>query len=305
LRLSLSGVSTISLQSIHTKLVNTIAGSYSEEKHETWSNAVQMLDKLDDGLWLSFEKIGLASAAGQESILFYLNQSAYSIGEQLLWLWQRITSASLPEIDLYAIADGEERVRTAGRIHRRAEYKKHLEEMIHWHVIGFYSRCRNLQPVTANDMNLRDCFASAAGLAKQALGLGLTKLATDIAQTIGRSGTAILKAGGVGGVVESCRTISILPELGLVALHENSGEVLTAIEDALKGFIGEANELIKGDLAAFQNWSSPVHLVTEGLEELINGSDRGGNEVRLAVWRPTFTRDEALTYLQMLRALLA
>ncbi|MBN9615768.1 MAG: hypothetical protein J0G35_09370 [Acidobacteriales bacterium] len=305
LRLSLSGVSTVSFQSLHSKLVNKIAGSYSEQRHAIWSSAVHMLDELDDGLWMSFEKMGLASAAGQESILFYLNQCAYSIGEQLLWLWQRITTANLPEIDLYAIADGEERVKTAGHIHRREEYPDHLEEMIHWHVIAFYSRCRTLQPATANDLNLRDCFASAVALAKQALGLGLTKLATDTAQTMGRSGTAVLDAGGVGGVVESCRMISVLPELGLVALHENSGEVLTAIEDALKEFIAHANELIKDDLAVFQNWSSPVRLVTEKLDELANGTDRGINGVRLSVWRPTFTRDEATTYLQMLREVLA
>jgi hypothetical protein len=80
-------------------------------------------------------------------------------------LWRQITNAKLPDIDLYAIADGEERVRTAGRIHRREEYKEHLEGMLHWHVIAFYSRCRNLQPTTANDSNLRDCFANGYPLA--------------------------------------------------------------------------------------------------------------------------------------------
>jgi hypothetical protein len=306
LRLSLSGVSATSLQSLHSKLVNTIAASYSEEKHETWSNAVHMLDELDDGLWIWFEKIGLASASGTDSILFYLNQSAYSIGEQLLWLWRQITNAKLPDIDLYAIADGEERVRTAGRIHRREEYKEHLEEMLHWHVIAFYSRCRNLQPTTANDSNLRDCFASAVGLATQALGLGLSKLASDIAQTVGRSGIAVLRAGGVGGVVENCRTISVLPELGLIALHENSADMLATIEATLREFITEANELIKDNQAVFQNGNSPVQLVTDGLEQLSNGSDRGAySNVRFAVWRPTYSRDEARAYLQMLRELLA
>ena len=106
-------------------------------------------------------------------------------------------------------------------------------------------------------------------------------------------------------MVESYRTISVLPALGLVALHENLGEVLTAVEDALKEFIAQANELTKDHQDVFQNWSSPVRLVTEKLEELVNGTDRSIDGVRLAVWRPTVTRDEATAYLQMLREVLA
>lgn len=300
LRMTLSGVSSVSLQNLHAKLVKLIASNYSDEKHESWSRSAEMLEKFDDGLWMRFEKIGLASASGSESVLFYLNQAAYSIAEQLLWLWKYIDDANLPAIDLYAIADGEERVRAAGRMAQRASFKKKLEDLLHWHVIAFYSRCTTLQPPNQNNMNLRDCFSSATAIAMQALGIGIPKLAVDCAQTIGNSCTALLRDGGVAGVVESCRVISVLPELGLVAMHEHSDEVLAAVQTTLQSFLTQAQLLTAQQPEAFNNWSSPFRLVMENIGELASGNGGHYSGARLTVWRPAYTRQEAQEYLERL-----
>jgi hypothetical protein len=306
LRITLSGVSTVSIESIHRKLVQSIANNYSDEKHEAWSRSAHMLEEIDDGLWRLLEEIGLESVSGTESILFYLNQAAYLIGEQLLWLWHRTVETKLPAIDLHAIADGQERVEAASRIHQRERFKDKLEESLSWHVNGFYGRCRKLQPQKANDLNLHDCFASATAIATQALGLGLSELAIDIAETVGTSCTALLKEGGLIGLVESCRRISVLPELGLVALHENANEMMTAIEGALKVFVTQANDLVRNSPEEHRNRTTPVWLVTERLEQIASGQDRGGYfGVRFGIWRPTYTREEARAYLQTLTGALA
>lgn len=299
LRMALSGVSAVSIQNLHAKLVNLIVSNYADEKHEVWSRCIHMLEDMDDGLWMRFEKIGLASASGSESVLFYLNQAAYSIAEQLLWLWKYIDDANLPAIDLSAIADGEERVRAARRMAQRASFKKKLEDLLHWHVIAFYSRCRTLQPPNQNNMNLRDCFSSATAIAIQALGIGIPKLAVDCAQTIGNSCTALLRDGGVASVVENCRVISALPELGLVGLHEHSDEVLAAVQTTLQSFLAQAQLLTAQQPEAF-NWSSPFRLITESLVELANGNGDNYSGARLTVWHPTYTRQEAQEYLERL-----
>lgn len=140
----------------------------------------------------------------------------------------------MPNPDLYVIADGEERIKVAGRLHRRQDFKQEgLEELLSWHIIAFYSRCRTLLPATANDSDLRGCLQSATVLGIQALGLGLSELAVKTVETVGRSCSAMLKQGGVAKLVDNCRTISILPEVGLVALHENDDDVVTAIEKAV------------------------------------------------------------------------
>lgn len=48
------------------------------------------LKEFDDALWMRFERIGKASLTDDESVLFNLNQAAFAIGEQLLWLWRQI-----------------------------------------------------------------------------------------------------------------------------------------------------------------------------------------------------------------------
>jgi len=304
LRSALSGVSPVSIQRTHAYLVNRIAGTYSEEGYEVWNRSVHMLEEIDEGLWRWFEKIGLASVSGKESVLFYLNVAAYDIGEQLLWLWSQIVNAKLPEIDLRAIADGDKRVEIAGHIHHRREFKGKLEKILSWHVIAFYSRCRGLEPSNSNDSNLRDCFANAIGIAIQALGLGLTELPIKVAQTVGSSCAAHLNARGIADFVEVCRMASVLAELGLVSIHEGHAETTAAVNDALKAFVVQALEIIKEHTERFQDWSSPVNLVTERLAELADGQE-GYSGIRLSVWRPSYTREEAREYLHVLRELLS
>jgi hypothetical protein len=305
LRITLSGVSLNSIEAIHSRLVNLIASNYCDEKHDAWDRCIHMLADLDDAFWMRLEKIGLASAPGKESVLFYLNNAAYSIAEQLLWLWRNMAQKNLPPVDLNAIADREERGKAAGRIHQRERFMEKLSELLHWHVIAFYSRCRTLQPATANASNLRDCYRSAVGVAIQALGLGMPELALDTAKMVGSSCIALLKQGGVAGIVENCRITSILTDLGLVALHEKSREVMVAVEEALKGFLAEAGRMTAEHPEWLKSWSSPVALVTERIREIATGT--GGEAysgLRYSVWRPSYSRQEAQEYLQILRELL-
>jgi hypothetical protein len=307
IRIALSGVAPISFHSIHARIVNQVVATYPNEKRESWDDAIVMLKEFNDALWMRFERIGKASLTGNESVLFNLNQAAFAIGEQLLWLWHKIEEIPMPNPDLYAIADGEERVRIAGRLDRRKEFKqKGLEKLLSWHIIAFYSRCGTLLPATANDSDLRGCLKSATALGIQALGLGLSKLAVSTIETVGRSCSAMLKQGGITKLVDNCRTISILPEVGLIALHENAGDMVTAIEKVVSSLFAEAKELADQQPDAFQNWSAPNRLILERLVEWANGENPDGLlGVRYQAWRPTFTREEAQTYLQLWQGLLA
>ena len=306
IRIALSGVAPISFHSIHYRIIHQVANTYPDEKHESWDDAMVVMEEFNDALWMRFERIGKASLTGNESVLFNLNQAAFAIGEQLLWLWHQIEEIPMPNPDLYAIADGEERVRVAGRLHRRQEFKqKGLEELLSSHIIAFYSRCRTLLPPTANDSDLRGCLQSATALGIQALGLGLSELAVSTVETVGRSCSAMLKQGGIAKLVDNCRTISILPEVGLIALHENAGDMVTAIEKVVSSLFAEAKELADQQPDAFQNWSAPNRLILERLVEWANGENPDGLfGMRYQAWRPTFTREEAQTYLQMWQGLL-
>lgn len=306
LRLALSGVSPNSFLSIHSKIVNLIAASGSDEKYDSWARGVHMLDEFDDGLWMSLIKVGELSASGTQSVLFNLNQCAYGIAEQLLWLWKQNAEMDFPEPKFDSISDGKERVQAASQFNRRTGFEADLEKLLHWHVIAFYSRCRKLKPSSGKVSEVHGCLESAIGIAVQALGLGIPKLAVEIAETVGRSFSALLKEGGVTGVVDNSRAMSELTRLGLVATHENSGEVLAAVQKVLLGFHAEAKAVINGQQKAFQNWSSPELLLTEWLADVVDGSDRSFlSAVRLSVWRPTFSRDEAERYLHTLLEALA
>lgn len=306
IRIALSGVAPISFHSIHARIINQVATTYPDEKHESWDDSMVLLKEFNDALWMRFERIGKASLTGNESVLFDLNQAAFAIGEQLLWLWRQIEEIPMPNPDLYAIADGEERVRVAGRLHRRQEFKQEgLEKLLSWHIIAFYSRCRTLLPATANDSDLRGCLQSATALGIQALGLGLSELAVETIETVGRSCSAMLKQGGVVKLVDNCRTISILPEVGLIALHENDGDMVTAVEKVVSSLFAEAKDLADQQPDAFQNWSAPNRLILERLVEWTNGENPDGLfGVRYQAWKPTFTQEEAQTYLQMWQGLL-
>jgi hypothetical protein len=306
IRIALSGVAPISFHSIHARIINQVVLTYPDEKDESWDDAMVMLKEFNDALWMRFERIGKASLTGNESILFDLNQAAFAIGEQLLWLWYQLNEISAPNPDLYAIADGEERVRIAGRLHRRQEFKeKGLEELLSWHIIAFYSRCRSLLPVTANDSDLRGCLQSATGLGIEALGLGLSKLAVSTIQTVARSCSAMLKQGGIVKLIDNCRTISILPEVGLIALHENDGDMVAEIEKVICSLFAEAKALAGLQPDAFQNWSAPNRLILERLAEWANGENPDGLfGVRYQAWRPTFNREEAQVYLKTWQELL-
>jgi len=306
IRIALSGVAPISFHSIHARIVNQVVTTYPDEKHGAWDDAMVMLQEFNDALWMRFERIGKASLTGNESVLFNLNQAAFAIGEQLLWLWHQIEEMPMPNPDLYAIADGEERVRVAGRIHRRQDFRqKGLEELLSWHIIAFYSRCSTLLPAIANDSDLRGCLQSATALGIQALGLGLSKLAVNTIETVGRSCSGMLKGGGIGKLVDNCRTISILPEVGLIALHENDADMVEAVEKVVSSLFAEAKEMANQQPDAFQNWSAPNRLILERLVEWANGENPDGLfGVRYQAWRPTFTRQEAQTYLHMWQGLL-
>jgi hypothetical protein len=116
----------------------------------------------------------------------------------------------------------------------------------------------------------------------------------------------MLKQGGITKLVDNCRTISILPEVGLIALHENAGDMVTAIEKVVSSLFAEAKELADQQPDAFQNWSAPNRLILERLVEWANGENPDGLlGVRYQAWRPTFTREEAQTYLQLWQGLLA
>jgi len=307
IRIALSGVAPISFHSIHARIINQVVATYPDEKRESWDDAIVMLKEFNDALWMRFERIGKASLTGNESVLFNLNQAAFSIGEQLLWLWHKIEEIPTPNPDLYAITDGEERVRIAGRLHRRQEFKqKGLEDLLSWHIIAFYSRCSKLLPATANDSDLRECLKSATALGIQALGLGLSELAVSTVETVGRSCSAMLKQGGITKLVDNCRTISILPEVGLIALHENDGDMVSEIERVVSSLFAEAKGLADQQPDAFQNWSAPNRLILERLVEWANGENPDGLlGARYQAWRPTFTREEAQTCLQMWQSLLA
>ena len=306
IRIALSGVAPISFHSIHARIINQVVTTYPDEKRESWDDAMVVLKEFDDALWMRLERIGKASLTGNESVLFNLNQVAFAIGEQLLWLWRQIEEIPMPDPDLYAIADGEERVKVAGRLHRRQEFKqKGLEDLFSWHIIAFYSRCRSLLPATANDSDLRGCLQSATALGIQAVGLGLSELAVSTVETVGQSCSAMLKQGGIVKLVDNCRTISILPEVGLIALHENDGDMVAAIEKVVSSLLAEAKELADQQPDAFQNWSSPNRLILERLVEWANGENPDGLfGVRYQAWRPTFTREEVQTYLQTWQSLL-
>lgn len=224
----------------------------------------------------------------------------------MLCLWHKIEEIPIPNPDLYAIADGEERVRVAGRLHRRQEFKqKGLENLLSWHITAFYSRCRTLLPPTANDSDLRECLKSATALGVQALGLGLSKLAVSTVETVGRSCSAMLKQGGITKLVDNCRTISILPEVGLIALHENDGDMVAAVQKVVSSLFAEAKDLAGEQPKAFQNWSAPNRLILEHLLEWANGENPDGQfGMRYQAWWPTFTREEAQTYLQTWQTLL-
>jgi hypothetical protein len=306
IRIALSGVAPISFHSIHARIINQVAITYPDEKREAWDDAITLLKEFNNALWMRFERIGKASLTGHESVLFDLNQAAFAIGEQLLWLWRQIEETPMPSPDLYAIADGEERVTVAGRLHRRQEFKQEgLKKLLSWHITAFYSRCRTLLPPTANDSDLRGCLQSATALGIQALGLGLSELAVEIIETVGRSCSAMLKEGGIAKLVDNCRTISILPEVGLIALHENDGDMVTAIEKVVSSLFIEAKELADQQPDAFQNWSAPNRLILERLVEWANGENPDGLiGARYQAWRPTFTREEAQSYLLMWQGLL-
>jgi len=306
IRIALSGVAPISFHSIHARIINQVVTTYPDEMHESWDDAMVMLKEFNDALWMRFERIGKASLTGTESVLLNLNQAAFAIGNQLLWLWRQIEEIPMPNPDLYSIVDGEERVRVAGRLHRRQEFKQEgLEKLLSWHIIAFYSRCRTLLPPTANDSDLRGCLQSATALGIQALGLGLSELAIETIETVGRSCSAMLKEGGIAKLVDNCRTISILPGVGLIALHENDGDMVTAIEKVVYSLFAEAKELADHQPEAFQNWSAPNRLILERLVEWANGENPDGLfGVRYQAWKPTFTQEEAQTYLQMWQGLL-
>jgi hypothetical protein len=305
IRLVLSGVSPSSFAVIHSKLVNLLASNYSEEKHEVWSRYAHILEDLDDAMWQHLEKIGLASAAGTDSILFYLNQTAYAIAEQLLWLWKSLADKRLPPIDIDAIASGDERVEAALRMEERARFKKQLERLLDWHVIAFYSRCMALQPATAADPNLRYCFASAAGIAIQALGIGMPELALETAKMVGNSCAALIKEQGPAKLIENCRITSVLTDLGLVAFHEKSNGVVAAAGASLKKCFAVAESVAAAQPGAFQPWRTPIALLTERIQQIATGTatdfDAGA---RLSVWRPSYSTQEAQEYLQILLATL-
>ncbi len=306
IRIALSGVAPISFQSIHACIINQVVATYPDEKHESWDDAIVMLKEFNDALWVRFERIGKASLTGKESVLFDLNQATFAIGEQLLWLWHQIEEIPMPNPDLYAIADSEERVRVAGRLHRRQEFKQNgLEELLSSHIITFYSRCGMLLPASANDSDLRGCLQSATALGIQALGLGLSELAVSTVETVGQSCSAMLKQGGISKLVDNCRTISILPEVGLIALHENDDNMVTATQKVVSSLFAEAKELANQQPDVFQNWSAPNRLILERLVKWANGKTPDGLfGVRYRAWRPTFTREEVQTYLQMWQGLL-
>jgi len=306
IRIALSGVAPISFQSIHARIINQVVTAYPDEKVESWDDAMVMLKEFNDALWMRLERIGKASLTGNESILFNLNQAAFAIGEQLLWLWRQIEEIPMPNPDLYAIADGEERVRVAGRIHRRQEFKQEgLQKLLSWHIIAFYSRCSTLLPATANDSDLRGCLQSATALGIQALGLGLSELAVEIIETVGRSCSTMLKEGGVTKLVENCRTISILPEVGVIALHKNDGNMVTAVERVISALFAQAKALAEQQSDAFQNWSAPSRLILERLIQWADGENPDGLlGARYQAWRPAFTREEAQAYLARLQGLL-
>jgi hypothetical protein len=306
IRIALSGVAPISFHSIHARIINQVVTTYPDEKNESWDDAVVMLKEFNDALWMRFERIGKASLTGNESVLFNLNQASFAIGEQLLWLWRQTEEIPMPDPDLDAIADGEARAKTAGRLHRRQEFKrKGLEELLSWHIIAFYSRCRTLLPAAANDADVRGCLQSATALGIEALGLGLSKLAVNTIETVGRSCSAMLRQGGIAKLVDNCRTISILPEVGLIALHENDADMVAAIEKVISSLFAEAKELAGQQPDAFQNWSAPNRLILERLTEWANGENPDGLfGVRYQAWRPTSNREEAQTYLQMWQGLL-
>jgi hypothetical protein len=306
MRVALSGVAPISFHSIHARIVNQVVNTYSDEKHESWDDSVVMLKEFNDALWMRLEKIGKASLVGNESVLFNLNQTAFAIGEQLLWLWRQMEEIPMPATDFDLIADGEERVRLAGRLHRRQEFKqKGLEELLSWHIIAFYSRCGNLIPSSASDADLRGCLQSATALGIQALGLKISKLAISIIESVGRSCSSLLKQGGTAKLVDNCRTISILPEVGLIGLHKNDAAMVAAIEKIIRSLFAEAKELAAQQPDAFQNWSAPDRLILGRLAEWASGENPDGLVgARYQAWRPTFDRDEARTYLQMWQAML-
>ncbi len=305
LRLVLSGVSPSSFAVIHSKLINLLANNYSEETHEIWSRYARILEDLDDAMWMRLETIGLASAAGTESLLFYLNQTAYAIAEQLLWLWKTLVDKNLPPIDIDAFKTGDERVAAAQRMETRARFKEALEKMLDWHVVAFYSRCRKLQPATAADLNLRDCFASAAGIAIQALGVGMPELTIETANMVGNSLAALIKEGGAAKLVDNCRVASSLTDLGLVAFHEKSNEVVAAVGASFKNCFDVAESAAATLPGAFQHGRAPFALLTEKIQQIATGTarnlDRGA---RLSVWRPSYSREEAQKYLEMLIAIL-
>lgn len=115
----------------------------------------------------------------------------------------------------------------------------------------------------------------------------------------------MLKQGGIAKLVENCRTISILPEVGLIATRENDGDMVTAIEKVISSLFAEAKDLVGQQPDALQNWSAPNQLILERLVDWANGENPDGLlGARYQAWRPTFTREEAQAYLEKWQSLL-
>jgi hypothetical protein len=126
-----------------------------------------------------------------------------------------------------------------------------------------------------------------------------------IALLAGKGASEVGCAGGPAKLIDNCRIASILTDLGLIAVHEKSNEVVAAVGASFKKCFGVAESAAATQPDAFQHWSAPFALLTERIQQIATGTARDFDTgARLSVWRPSYSRQEAQEYLEMLIATL-
>ena len=233
-------VSEDTVVGIHSRLVNGISTALAEHDYETWSRLAHVATNLDEELPRNLAELGALAADKDQFILFYLDEAAYNIARQILFLWKK-------QADFVRGQDADQvHVQTVEEAMRRDHYRRfrnEMEERAQFLVVFFYSRCRGFQEKGIYSDRVLDCYESAVGIASEATVLGAELVAVRVSEMLGHGAIAALKEQGFAAISPVCRFIGRLIETSLIAQTNQNVIVQAAVETTLEGVFKRCIEL--------------------------------------------------------------
>lgn len=288
-------VSEDTLVGIHRLLVNGISKALAERNYELWSRLSRIATDLHDEMPRNLTDLGTLAAGKDQFILYYLDQAAYTVTMQMLFLWKAQT-------DLVQAQDVvEDEAPTAEEAMRRYQYRRFRDdtkEKIRFLAVYFYSRCQGFQEKGIHSDRVLACYASAVSIASEATLLGVEPVAAEIARMLANSAFAALNEQGFIAVFAVCRFVGGLIETSLIAQTRQDTDTQAVIEATLERVFKRCMELTVLEQEKHKGYriDDPGALLLRSVHDFVRGDRDLMFEEKSGSFARNVTREMALQY---------